>query len=182
MTTQTIGSALVARRQKLGIDKGQAADKIGMSRTTYSSYEQDKQRPSVDVFPALAHFLEVSIEDFLLLYGATAIVAVRPALESVLLAQSGLSRASDTTAATFGTNGESNPIALPESTSHTADEFEANVTDRLPETDDVFETDATDRLPETDDEFETDAPAAPLAVQVSQKKTKDKKKKKHGKK
>jgi hypothetical protein len=41
----------------------------------------------VDVFPALADFLEVSMEDFLLLYGATAIVAVRPALERVLVAQ-----------------------------------------------------------------------------------------------
>ena len=87
MSSQTIGLALSAKRQKLRIDKGQAADRIGMSRTTYSSYEQDRQRPSVDVFPSLAKFLEVSMEDFLILYGATAIVAVRPALEKVLLAQ-----------------------------------------------------------------------------------------------
>jgi transcriptional regulator with XRE-family HTH domain len=87
MNSQTIGLALSAKRQKLRIDKGQAADRIGMSRTTYSSYEQDRQRPSVDVFPALAEFLGVGMEDFLLLYGATAIVAVRPALERVLVAQ-----------------------------------------------------------------------------------------------
>ena len=89
MSAETIGSALLKRRQQLGLDKGQAADQIGMSRTTYSSYELDKQRPSADVFPALASFLQVSIEDFLPLYGATAVVAVRPALERVLLEQQG---------------------------------------------------------------------------------------------
>jgi len=62
MSQATIGSALVERRRELGLEKGRAADKIGMSRTTYSSYEQDAQRPSVDVFPALAGFLDVSME------------------------------------------------------------------------------------------------------------------------
>jgi transcriptional regulator with XRE-family HTH domain len=84
MSAATIGSALVERRRELGLEKGQAADKIGMSRTTYSSYEQDAQRPSVDVFPALAGFLEVSIEELLDLYGATCVAAVRPALRRVL--------------------------------------------------------------------------------------------------
>ena len=84
MSQATIGSALVERRRELGLEKGQAADKIGMSRTTYSSYEQDAQRPSVDVFPALAQFLDVSMEDLLTLYGATCVAAVRPMLEKVL--------------------------------------------------------------------------------------------------
>jgi transcriptional regulator with XRE-family HTH domain len=84
MSTATIGSALVAKRHELGLEKGQAADKIGMSRTTYSSYEQDAQRPSVDVFPALAGFLDVSMEELLTLYGATCVAAVRPSLEKVL--------------------------------------------------------------------------------------------------
>jgi transcriptional regulator with XRE-family HTH domain len=84
MSVATIGSALAEKRREFGLEKGQAADKIGMSRTTYSSYEQDAQRPSVDVFPALAQFLEVSMEELLTLYGATCVAAVRPSLERLL--------------------------------------------------------------------------------------------------
>jgi transcriptional regulator with XRE-family HTH domain len=83
MGVATIGSALVEKRLELGLDKGQAAEVIGMSRTTYSSYEQDSQRPSVDVFPALAEFLGISTESLLTLYGATCIAAIRPSLERV---------------------------------------------------------------------------------------------------
>src|SRR5271154_5465172 len=92
MSVATIGSALAERRRELGLEKGQAADKIGMSRTTYSSYEQDAQRPSVDVFPALAEFLVVSMEELLTLYGATCVAAVRPSLERVLSDQGSASR------------------------------------------------------------------------------------------
>jgi transcriptional regulator with XRE-family HTH domain len=84
MVESTIGSALVERRHALGLAKGQAADNIGMSRTTYSSYEQDAQRPSVEVFLSLASFLDVSLEEFLLLYGATCVVAVREPLERLI--------------------------------------------------------------------------------------------------
>lgn len=84
MSAATIGSALVERRRELGLAKGQAANKIGVSRTTYSSYERDAQRPSVDVFPALARFLDISIEELLALYGATCVAAVRSSLERVM--------------------------------------------------------------------------------------------------
>lgn len=80
----TIGSALAQRREKLGLSRVQAADHIGMSRTTYSSYERDTQRPSVDVFPVLADFLDISMDDLLNLYGATSIAAVRPSLQQLL--------------------------------------------------------------------------------------------------
>jgi DNA-binding XRE family transcriptional regulator len=89
MSVATIGTALVEKRVELGLEKGQAADKIGMSRTTYSSYEQDAQRPSVDVFPALAEFLDISMEELLTLYGATCVAAVRPTLEKVLSSNHG---------------------------------------------------------------------------------------------
>jgi transcriptional regulator with XRE-family HTH domain len=85
MSAETIGSALLKRRLELGLEKGQAADKIGMSRTTYSSYEQDTQRPSVDVFPALSSFLVISIEELLVLYGATCVAGARSALERTAL-------------------------------------------------------------------------------------------------
>jgi transcriptional regulator with XRE-family HTH domain len=84
MGVATIGSALVEKRLELGLDKSQAAEVIGMSRTTYSSYEQDSQRPSVDVFPALAEFLGISTEMLLTLYGATCVAAARAALERIV--------------------------------------------------------------------------------------------------
>ncbi len=80
MSDDTIGRALRTRRALLGLDQRDAATRIGMSRTTYSSYERDTQRPSVDVLPSIADFLEVSIDDVLSLYGASAIAAARTAL------------------------------------------------------------------------------------------------------
>jgi transcriptional regulator with XRE-family HTH domain len=80
----TIGSTLTKKREELGITRVQAAGEVGMSRTTYSSYERDTQRPSIGVFPALAAFLNVTIEELLTLYGATAIAVLRPTLEKVL--------------------------------------------------------------------------------------------------
>ncbi|MHB8379037.1 MAG: helix-turn-helix transcriptional regulator [Acidimicrobiales bacterium] len=84
MSAATIGSALAEKRRELGLEKGRAASEIGMSRTTYSSYEQDAQRPSVDVFPALAKFLDISVEELLTLYGSTCVAAMRSSLEHVM--------------------------------------------------------------------------------------------------
>jgi transcriptional regulator with XRE-family HTH domain len=83
MGATTIGSALAERRRELSLEKGQAAKQIGMSRTTYSSYEQDAQRPSTEVFSALAEFLGISIEQFLPLYGATCVAQARVSLGRV---------------------------------------------------------------------------------------------------
>jgi transcriptional regulator with XRE-family HTH domain len=80
MSDETIGRALRTRRAQLGFDQKEAATRIGMSRTTFSSYERDTQRPSVDVLPAIADFLEISIDDVLALFGASAIAAARTAL------------------------------------------------------------------------------------------------------
>src|ERR1035437_7718656 len=85
MSAATIGSALMEKRRVLGLAKGRAADKIGVSRTSYSSYERGAQRPSGEVFPTLAGFLEISIEELLALYGATCAAAVRSSLERVML-------------------------------------------------------------------------------------------------
>jgi len=89
MGSATIGSSLKNRRRELGIDQSDAAEKIGMSRTTFSSYERDLQRPSAEVLPALAQFLGVTIEEMLTLYGATCIEALRPSLERFLAAHDG---------------------------------------------------------------------------------------------
>jgi transcriptional regulator with XRE-family HTH domain len=87
MGVATIGSELLERRRELGLDQLHAAKIIGVSRTTFSSYERDLQRPSVEVFPALASFLDVGIEEFLLLYGASSIASVRPGLDRLLSAE-----------------------------------------------------------------------------------------------
>ena len=84
MEFSTIGAALRSRRQSLGIDQTRAAVIVGMSRTSYSSYERDHQRPSVEVLPGLAEFLDISIDDVLNLYGGTCIEAIRPSLERFL--------------------------------------------------------------------------------------------------
>lgn len=81
MNEETIGSALTARRGRLGLDKGSAAKRIGMSRTTYSAYELDMQRPSAEVLPALASFLDVGMDRVFELYGASAIKALKASLE-----------------------------------------------------------------------------------------------------
>ena len=49
----------VAAKTSTWIKLGAAAI-VGMSRTSYSSYERDLQRPSVEVLPGLAEFLEIS--------------------------------------------------------------------------------------------------------------------------
>jgi transcriptional regulator with XRE-family HTH domain len=81
MTSDNIGDALLARRKQRRLDQGRAAAEIGVSPSTYRSYEKNTQRPSVNVFPALSKFLGLEIEDFLPLYAATVIFALRPALE-----------------------------------------------------------------------------------------------------
>lgn len=86
MEFATIGSALSRRRKSLNIDQARAAAIIGMSRTTFSSYERDLQRPSAEVLPSLALFLDISIDDILTLYGGTCIEALRPSLERYLAA------------------------------------------------------------------------------------------------
>ena len=90
--TGTIGTALVQRRKQLGIGMGEAAERIAMSRTTYSSYERDRQRPSVDVIPVLADFLNLSTDELLPLYGATSIAVLRPTLERYLADQSAVAK------------------------------------------------------------------------------------------
>jgi transcriptional regulator with XRE-family HTH domain len=77
MEKTTLGQALIERRIELGIDKASAAKSIGVTRATYAAYESDSRRLSVDVLPALRAFLDVAVEDFLELYGATCVAQAR---------------------------------------------------------------------------------------------------------
>lgn len=80
MDRVTIGHALGERRRLLGLDQGTAANRIGISRSTYAAYEHGGRRPSVDVLRSLAKFLDVTLDEVLELYGATCIVLARLAL------------------------------------------------------------------------------------------------------
>ena len=77
MEKTTLGQALIERRIELGVDKASAAKSIGVTRATYAAYESDLRRLSVDVLPALRAFLDVAVEDFLDLYGATCVAQAR---------------------------------------------------------------------------------------------------------
>jgi DNA-binding XRE family transcriptional regulator len=84
VSAANIGEALLAKRKERRLDQGRASAEIGVSPSTYRSYERNTQRPSVNVFPPLAKFLGLEIEEFLPLYAATVIFALRPALEREL--------------------------------------------------------------------------------------------------
>lgn len=77
MEKTTLGQALVERRIELGIDKAKAAARVGVTRATYAAYESDARRLSVDGLPALRSFLDVAVEDFLEMYGATCVAQAR---------------------------------------------------------------------------------------------------------
>jgi transcriptional regulator with XRE-family HTH domain len=117
MSDDTIGRALRTRRAVLGLDQREAATRIGMSRTTYSSYERDTQRPSVDVLPAIAEFLEISIDDVLVLFGASAIAAARTALSRL---HSGVNASAGSTSST------SAPSSDTASSDEVANDYSAN--------------------------------------------------------
>jgi transcriptional regulator with XRE-family HTH domain len=93
----TIGGALMAKRRERRLDQGRAAAEIGVSPSTYRSYEKNTQRPSVNVFPLLSKFLGLEMEEFLTLYATTVIFALRPALEKELALQGDVARADTST-------------------------------------------------------------------------------------
>ena len=81
MASLTIGRALAARRRDTGLDQETVAASLGVSRSTYASYERGTRRPSVETLRAVALFLDVSIDAVLDLYGATCVEQARRVLE-----------------------------------------------------------------------------------------------------
>ena len=126
MTSDNIGDALLARRKQRRLDQGRAASEIGVSPSTYRSYEKNTQRPSVNVFPALSKFLGLEIEDFLPLYAATVIFALRPALERELAS---LSNGSTGDGARVG---ETEPLAVSSAEEQPLQDYEEEIIDEIP--------------------------------------------------
>jgi transcriptional regulator with XRE-family HTH domain len=126
MTSDNIGDALLARRKQRRLDQGRAASEIGVSPSTYRSYEKNTQRPSVNVFPALSKFLGLEIEDFLPLYAATVIFALRPALERELAS---LSNGSTGDGARVG---ETEPVAVSSAEEQLLQDYEEEIIDEIP--------------------------------------------------
>ena len=81
MASLTIGRALAARRRDTGLDQETVAASLGVSRSTYASYERGTRRPSAETLRAVALFLDVSIDAVLDLYGATCVEQARRVLE-----------------------------------------------------------------------------------------------------
>jgi transcriptional regulator with XRE-family HTH domain len=125
-TSDNIGDALLARRKQRRLDQGRAASEIGVSPSTYRSYEKNTQRPSVNVFPALSKFLGLEIEDFLPLYAATVIFALRPALERELAS---LSNGSTGDGARVG---ETEPLAVSSAEEQPLQDYEEEIIDEIP--------------------------------------------------
>ncbi|MGC8511055.1 MAG: helix-turn-helix domain-containing protein [Acidimicrobiales bacterium] len=81
MTAMTIGRALATRRRDTGLDQEAAAARLGVTRSTYASYERGTRRPSAEGLRAVADFLDVAIDAVLDLYGATCVEQARRVLE-----------------------------------------------------------------------------------------------------
>ncbi|UOO43816.1 helix-turn-helix transcriptional regulator (plasmid) [Priestia megaterium] len=60
-----LGSRIQNSRERKGLNAKEAAELIGVSRSTWSLYESDKRTPSVDTLKLIAENLEVST-DYLL--------------------------------------------------------------------------------------------------------------------
>ncbi|MBQ7957266.1 MAG: helix-turn-helix transcriptional regulator [Clostridia bacterium] len=60
----SIGSALRFFRSKHGYTQAEVAEKIGIKRTTYISYENSKTVPPYDLVERFAEFYGVSMQDF----------------------------------------------------------------------------------------------------------------------
>ncbi len=60
----SVGAVLKRIREKNGLTQEQFADKIGVKRTTYISYENSKTKPDFDLIEKIAEIFDVSILDF----------------------------------------------------------------------------------------------------------------------
>lgn len=60
----SIGKALRRLREKNGYTQAQIAEKVGIKRTTYISYETSKTVPSYDLVEKFAEIYGVTIQDF----------------------------------------------------------------------------------------------------------------------
>jgi transcriptional regulator with XRE-family HTH domain len=63
----TLGALLKARRRQLGLNQHVAADRIGVSSTALSDWENGKALPSLEKLPAIARFLGFRASSALLL-------------------------------------------------------------------------------------------------------------------
>lgn len=60
----SVGSVLKRIREENGLTQEQFADKIGIKRTTYISYENSKTNPEFALIKKIAEIFDVSILDF----------------------------------------------------------------------------------------------------------------------
>lgn len=62
---QTLGQKLRELRESYDLSQGQVAAALNIDRSTYTNYELDKTRPSLEMLVKLAHVFNVPAEAFL---------------------------------------------------------------------------------------------------------------------
>lgn len=62
---QTLGEKLRELRESYGLSQGQVASALNIDRSTYTNYELDKTRPSLEMLVKLAHIFNVPKDTFL---------------------------------------------------------------------------------------------------------------------
>ena len=62
---QTLGEKLRELRESYGLSQGQVASALNIDRSTYTNYELDKTRPSLEMLVRLAHIFNVPKDTFL---------------------------------------------------------------------------------------------------------------------
>ena len=71
VTQRLLSEALRDRREQLGLTQEQAAEQIGVSRQTFLAWEREDRKPTVDAYRGIASFLDITIEEFFALLGAS---------------------------------------------------------------------------------------------------------------
>lgn len=61
----SLGERLKTIRNELGLEAQFVAEKLNIAKSTYSGYENDKTKPSIEMLESLSNFYNVSV-DYLL--------------------------------------------------------------------------------------------------------------------
>lgn len=81
---QTLGGRMAELRKQQGLSQTQLAELLGISQQLVAFYERGQRRVPIDLLPAVARLLGVSVEELLGLSGKTARRGPTPKLQQQL--------------------------------------------------------------------------------------------------
>ena len=85
---QTLGQKLRELRESYDLSQGQVASALNIDRSTYTNYELDKTRPSLEMLVKLAHIFNVPKDTFLPDDGCESELSLRDLVRPNSMAQS----------------------------------------------------------------------------------------------